>query len=350
MILTCPACATRYVVKDGAIPPGGRTVRCAQCKHSWHQDPEPSAEETEHALDQPGEVVDAPGEEQPEEAPESGHPLGEPSGTPYAGEYGDHAHPDYASEPDADDAPLPSPAFRPAASDLVGGDPDAMPSFRADEPVEPEAATMPAEAVEAEEPYPEEVVPVSDEPAEQAGQRSSHPLRSARLEADDSYSPYATEDMEEAPRRRWPMILMTALLVIAAVAAAFWFLAPSELKNRLGLATAADTELKIQVNEASRQQLASGNQLFEVSGEVINPSDSVQPVPPIQGQLRSLDQKIVYKWTIPPPAPQLGPGERTTFNSANLDVPDNAACIEVFITPRSPDRCVPNEAAPTVGA
>src|SRR6266576_1573937 len=40
MILTCPSCATQYVVKDGAIPPGGRQVRCASCKHSWHQDPE----------------------------------------------------------------------------------------------------------------------------------------------------------------------------------------------------------------------------------------------------------------------------------------------------------------------
>src|SRR4051794_16325951 len=38
MILTCPSCGTQYVVKDGAIPPGGRQVRCASCKHSWHQD------------------------------------------------------------------------------------------------------------------------------------------------------------------------------------------------------------------------------------------------------------------------------------------------------------------------
>ena len=42
MILTCPSCGTQYVVKDGAIPPEGRQVRCASCKHSWHQDPERS--------------------------------------------------------------------------------------------------------------------------------------------------------------------------------------------------------------------------------------------------------------------------------------------------------------------
>ena len=40
MILTCPACDTKYVVKDDAIPPQGRQVRCASCKHSWHQDPD----------------------------------------------------------------------------------------------------------------------------------------------------------------------------------------------------------------------------------------------------------------------------------------------------------------------
>ena len=51
MILTCPDCGTQYVVKDGAIPPEGRQVRCAACKHSWHQDPDPAeaAAETETA-------------------------------------------------------------------------------------------------------------------------------------------------------------------------------------------------------------------------------------------------------------------------------------------------------------
>jgi predicted Zn finger-like uncharacterized protein len=38
MILTCPACATRYVVDPKAIGVSGRTVRCARCHKSWHQD------------------------------------------------------------------------------------------------------------------------------------------------------------------------------------------------------------------------------------------------------------------------------------------------------------------------
>ena len=51
MILTCPACDTKYVVKDGAIPPGGRQVRCASCKHSWHQDPDEMPAEPERRAD-----------------------------------------------------------------------------------------------------------------------------------------------------------------------------------------------------------------------------------------------------------------------------------------------------------
>ena len=39
MILTCPACSTRYLLDPGRLSAEGRVVRCAKCSHSWAQKP-----------------------------------------------------------------------------------------------------------------------------------------------------------------------------------------------------------------------------------------------------------------------------------------------------------------------
>lgn len=48
MILTCPSCATRYIVNPQAIGSTGRTVRCANCQHQWHQ---AAPSDLPHAID-----------------------------------------------------------------------------------------------------------------------------------------------------------------------------------------------------------------------------------------------------------------------------------------------------------
>ena len=45
MILTCPACQTRYEADAAKFPPQGRDVRCARCGNTWRQaPPEPEPE------------------------------------------------------------------------------------------------------------------------------------------------------------------------------------------------------------------------------------------------------------------------------------------------------------------
>jgi predicted Zn finger-like uncharacterized protein len=48
MILSCPACQTRYLIDEKSLRgSAGRTVRCANCAHTWHQSApsEPYADE-----------------------------------------------------------------------------------------------------------------------------------------------------------------------------------------------------------------------------------------------------------------------------------------------------------------
>lgn len=39
MIVTCPVCSTRYLVDPRALGAAGRRVRCANCAHTWYQNP-----------------------------------------------------------------------------------------------------------------------------------------------------------------------------------------------------------------------------------------------------------------------------------------------------------------------
>lgn len=281
MILTCPSCGTQYVVKDGAIPPEGRQVRCASCKRSWHQDA-PAMELTDE--------VQASGEAEPAEDEESivEATVIEPRSGP---ELEERAYEEAMIDEDADAESIAETA---PVAPIAEPAPEAAPAAASDWDAPPQAEA-----------------------------------------ADEDFSPFAAPD-ETAPRRsRGPLltVLIIAIIVAAAVAA-FWFFAPTQWKERVGLGNGGASPLALVTTHMDRQQLESGNELLTVTGRVINPTSREQDVPPLQAQLRTKAGKVVYSWVIAPPARTLAAGASASFNSAEVNVPPGGD--ELTITLGSP--------------
>jgi predicted Zn finger-like uncharacterized protein len=291
MILTCPNCGTQYVVKDDAIPPQGRQVRCAACKHSWHEGPA---------------VMDLV-EESPDTAPEEHESLAEATLIePRSGVE--------AEERAFEGAELGA-AAETAEPEAEVSDGNVAELVAEDEPAPLAGGFEEREAVAA---APTEVADYNEPPAPEA-------------QVDDDFSPFAERDFVE-PKRRSPLVTILVILVlVAAAAAAFWFLAPAEWKARLGLAEAGATPLQLMITHPERQQLASGNELVIVTGRVINPTSKAHTVPPIYAQLKTKAGKVVYSWVIQPPTPTLAPGASASFNSAEYKVPPGGDDLTVTL-------------------
>lgn len=285
MILTCPSCGTQYVVKDGAIPPAGRQVRCKACQHSWREFPSTS--------DSPTELEPEVASAEPEASQQESETVEEQAAQYSPEDYG---------EASVEEEQLPEEV---AASS----------SFEEDEPL-----------AEAPGPPP---IPPETEVVGLAEASPSHRLE--WVEEDEDFSPFAPREAEPRKSRGRLLIVAIIVLLIAAIVAGVWFLAPPELRQRLGIADAGDTPLQLMMTHSDRTQLASGNEFLNISGRIINPTDQQQKVPPIYAQLHDASGKVVYKWTIPPPMKTIPPGGSASFNSAELNIPPAAQELTVTL-------------------
>lgn len=238
MILTCPACNTRYLVPDSAVGVNGRQVRCAQCRHSWFQE---------------------------------------------------------AAETDPGAPPL---AFSPApAADAVPRRPEA--SF-GDPPTG--IATPP--------PPPSAFADIRPEPA-------------------DAYAPEPPFRPRRNPMRTKTLLaVLAAVLLLVAAVAVSWF-GPRHFVGWFGR-SGVESPLMLQVlHKPEHRTMASGNELFAVSGRIVNPTKVTQAVPDIRAELRDEQGRVVYGWTISAPVHALAPGAAADFDSAEVDVPRGSKALNL---------------------
>jgi predicted Zn finger-like uncharacterized protein len=281
MIISCPACTTRYVVPDSAIGAEGRTVRCAKCRHSWFQE---------------GPAL-AP---RPDPAPAAPPPPPPPSPPP----------PPPVAEPE------PAAAPQPDAEAEADRFPSPPPSYAAPrgftEPAAPPVPPPPPSRSESPPP------PPSPEPSYSGGRDG------------DDYSSFVHEPPFRArrnPAKMWTLAAaIFAVVALGAVAATAWYGLPAWMPFARPLF--AEAQPGLELNFPDRQQrprlLADGSTFFEVNGTVINVSKAPRSVPAVQVVLRDSRGRIAYTAEIRPPKRVLAPGETMSINEALHPVPKGA--------------------------
>lgn len=122
---------------------------------------------------------------------------------------------------------------------------------------------------------------------------------------------------------------VAAVLLLVAAATIAWY-GPRHFSGWMGGEEAVESPLMLQViRKPERKTMASGKELFAVSGRIVNPTGQAQPVPDIRAELRDGAGRVVYGWTITAPVHRLPAKGQVDFDTAEVDVPRGSKALNL---------------------
>lgn len=85
--------------------------------------------------------------------------------------------------------------------------------------------------------------------------------------------------------------------------------------------------------DAVKRNFGARGAVWEVSGEVRNPSADRHPVPPLEVVMLDAAGRELSRWTIRPDADMLAPGESARFETSAINPPSTAEQVKVRLKP-----------------
>jgi predicted Zn finger-like uncharacterized protein len=275
MLISCPNCSARYLVADTVIGPSGRRVRCASCKHVWHQSA--AQEDGKRDIVRAAVKPAAPSQPQSVVPPTSFYPR--------AGE-------DVAAAGPAPAAPDPSPRFQ-------------------REPVRPGKFDFDRARARAA---------VMAQDISRTTTRTSNPRRK---------STYLTllivplgllligfiykDTVKDLLRRNGFSGLSSAAVL-------------NNGTSKVDLEMVAG--LRIFYNRPTPVDRGS-ERILPITGTITNPTGSTVPLPRLTGRLLDTEGREVFSWSFPAPTERLTSGQTVSFETVAENFPTNAVNLNI---------------------
>jgi predicted Zn finger-like uncharacterized protein len=312
MLIVCPNCATSYQVEPQSLGPGGRSVRCARCQNQWFASvptvvPALAASEDFDVVDNGPRIASFDAEPAPPAEAEPAAEWQEPELLPPEAPATETAAEDLSQQPAST-----------AGIDLQG--------LSAEIEVERAEQTAAADQVLAE-------ITGDNAPSLVPSQGpESAPAIPALKAGEDIESVAARRAREEAPRGRWPVPGLPAILLALVAANATLIGWRSDVVRLLPQTASLYATIGMPVNLRGLafenikigKEVLDGVSVLVVEGSIVNVAAKSAEVPRLRLSVRNESKNEIYAWTTLPTRSILAPGETLPFRSRLASPPAEA--------------------------